>query len=68
MEILLDRDGVLLDRDGVCWQFGWKENEKFIGNCINGLKRKNISHFIPDISQFIHDLLVLLMRFFFKIY
>ena len=28
MEILLDRDGVLLDRDGVCWQFGWKENEK----------------------------------------
>ena len=29
MEILLDRDGVLLDRDGVCWQFGWKENEKF---------------------------------------
>ena len=66
MEILLDRDGVLLDRDGVCWQFGWKENEKFIGNCVNGLKRKNISHFIPDISQFIHDLLVLLMRVFFK--
>ena len=43
MEILLDRDGVLLVRDGVCWQFGWKENEKFIGNCVNGLKRKNIS-------------------------
>ena len=65
MEILLDRDGVLLDRDGVCWQFCWKENETFIGNCVNGLKRKNISHFIPDISQFIHDLLILLMRFFF---
>ena len=38
--------GVWLDRDGVCWQFSWKENEKFIGNCVNGLmdnglKRKN---------------------------
>ena len=54
-----------LDRDGVCLQFGSKGNEKFIGNCINGLKRINISHFIPDISQFIHDLLVLLMRVFF---
>ena len=49
MEILLDRDGVLFDRDGVCWQFGWKENEKFIGNCVNGLKRKNISHFLFQI-------------------
>ena len=44
---------------------GWKM-KGFIVNFINGLKRKNISHFIPDISQFIHDLLVLLTTFFFK--
>ena len=40
--------------------------KRFIGNFVNGLKRKNISNFIPDISQFIHDLLVLLMTFFLK--
>ena len=43
-----------------------RKMKSLIGNCVNGLKRKNISHFIPDISQFIHDLLVLLMSFFLK--
>ena len=41
MEILMDRDGVWLYRDGICWQFSLKENENFIGNCVNGLKRKH---------------------------
>ena len=65
MEILLDRYGVWLYMNGVCWRFILKENEKFIGNCVNGFKER-ISHFIPDIGQFIHDLLVLLMTVFFK--
>ena len=45
MEILLDRDGVWLYMDRVCWQFVLKENEKFIVNCVNGLKRKNKSFY-----------------------
>ena len=56
-----------------CWigmefvnnSIGWKL-KRFIVNFVNGLKRKNISHFISDISQFIHDLLVLLTTFFLK--
>ena len=63
----------MLDRDRVCWilmefvsNSVGRKMKRFIVNFINGLKRKNISHFILDISQFIHDLLVLLMTFFLK--
>ena len=45
MEILLDRDGVWLYMDGVCWRLVLKENEKFIGNCVHGLQRKNKSFY-----------------------
>ena len=62
-----------MDRDRVCYiLMEFVSNsvgrimKRFIVNFVNGLKRKNISHFIPDVSQFIHDLLVLLMMFFCK--
>ena len=61
-----------MDRDRVCYiLMEFVSNsvgrimKRFIVNFVNGLKRKNISNFIPDVSQFIHDLLVLLTTFFF---